>query len=87
MFDAHSHYDKWFMKLAGQGASLEVAAVAVIHRYLDGKPSAGTSPAGRDSALWTSTFWSNCPDSVFHTEGFSLSLTRYFSRAGEYSKR
>lgn len=63
MFDALSHYDKWFLKLTGQGASHEEAAVAVIHRYLDGKSSTGTSPAGRDAALWTSAFWSRCPDS------------------------
>lgn len=85
MFDALSHYDKWFLKLTGQGASHEEAAVAVIHRYLDGKSSTGTTPAGKDAALWTSAFWSSCPDSVFHTEGFSLSLARYFTRAGDYS--
>ena len=85
MLDAYSHYDKWFMKLTGQGTSHEEAAVAVIHRYLDGKPSTGISPAGRDAALWTSAFWSSCPDSVFQTEGFSLSLAKYLTRAGDYS--
>lgn len=85
MLDAHSHYDKWFVKLTGRGTSHEEAAVAVIHRYLDGKPSTGTSTAERDAALWTSSFWSSCPDSVFHTEGFSLSLAKYFSRASDYT--
>lgn len=85
MFEADSHYDKWFVKLTGQGSSHEEAAVAVIHRYLDGKPSTGTSTAERDAALWTSTFWSTCPDSVFQTEGFSLALAKYLSRAGDYT--
>ncbi len=85
MFDADSHYDKWFIKLTGHGASHEDAAVAVIHRYLDGKPSADTITAGRDTAFWTSGFWSHCPDSVFQTEGFSLSLAKYLSRTGDYT--
>lgn len=85
MFDSYSHYDKWFFKLTEQGASHEEAAVAVIHRYLDGKPSASAYPAGRDAALWSSAFWSSCPDSVFHTEGFSLSLAKYLSHGGDYS--
>lgn len=85
MLDADSPYDKWFLKLTAQGTSHEEAAVAVIHRYLDGKPSTGTSTVERDAALWTSTFWSQCPDTVFDTEGFSLSLAKYLSRPCDYT--
>lgn len=83
MADSPSHYDSWFAKLTDFGASDQDAAVAVIHRYLDGKPTVGYSQRERDAALWSSTFWEDTPDEVFRTEGFALALAKYLGRNQE----
>lgn len=83
MTDSPTHYDNWFSKLVAQGSTEPQAAVAVIHRFLDGKPSTGMSPVQRDEALWTSRFWQTCSDEIFHTEAFALAFAKYLGRDGE----
>jgi len=83
MTDSPTHYDTWFSKLVAQGSTEPQAAVAVIHRFLDGKPSTGMSPVQRDEALWTSRFWQTCSDEIFHTEAFALAFAKCLGRDGE----
>ena len=84
MTDSPTHYDTWYSKLVAQGTTEARAAVAVIHRFLDGKPSTGMSPVQRDEALWTSIFWRTCPDEIFHTEAFALAFAKYLGRDGAF---
>lgn len=83
MTDSPTHYDTWFSKLVAQGSTEPQAAVAVIHRFLDGKPNTGMSPVQRDEALWTSRFWQTCSDEIFHTEAFALAFAKYLGRDGD----
>jgi len=80
MADIPSLYDTWFDKLTGQGTLPAQAAVTVIHRYLDGRSGAKTSPVEIDAALWSSAFWRNCPDEVFRAECFALAFAKYLGR-------
>jgi predicted RecB family endonuclease len=83
MAELPSLYDTWFHKLTGQGAFPAQAAITVIHRYLDGKSGAKTSPVEIDAAFWSSVFWQNCPDEVFRSECFVLAFAKYLGRDGE----
>ena len=78
-----SHYDQWFNKLTAQGTSAQDAVVVILHRYLDGKSGTAVSANERDTALWSSTLWKNCPDDVFHTESFALAFAKYLGRDNE----
>lgn len=84
MTDSPKHYDSWLNKLVAQGSAEAQAVIAVIHRYLDGKPTTGMSPVQRDEALWTSSFWQTCPDEIFHTEAFALAFAKYLGRDGAF---
>jgi len=83
MAESPSNYDAWYCKLSGTGASPQDAAVAVIHRYLDGKPGGEFSQGERDAAVWSSTFWLDSPDEVYRTESFALALAKYLARDQE----
>lgn len=78
-----SPYDQWFESLTLRGSSAGDASVNVIHRFLDGKPGGKFTPAERDVALWSSTFWNSVPDDVFRTEVFALAFAQYLSRGQE----
>ena len=84
MNDSATYYDAWFSRLIADDATVIQATIAVIHRYLDGKPAKSLTIAERDTALWSSFFWKTCPDEIFHTEGFALALAKYLGRDGEY---
>lgn len=84
MTDLPTQYDTWFSKLVAQGSTEPQAAVAAIHRFLDGKPSTGMSHIQRDEALWTSRFWQTCSDEIFHTEAFALAFAKYLGRDGVF---
>lgn len=85
MNNSTTHYDTWFTKLLAKDSTALQATVAVIHRYLDGKPASFWSSTERDAEFWTSSFWTNCPDEVFQTEGFALALAKYLGRDGEHT--
>lgn len=78
-------YDKLYARLTEHGQSLEVAALAVVEDYLDGKPrqrdkKTRLTGADRNLAFWSSHLVQAIPLESWKSKTFTLALSRYFAQ-------
>ena len=76
-------YDKLYARLTEQGQLPEVAALAVVEDYLDGKPrdkKARLTSADRNQAFWSSHVVHAIPLESWKSNTLTLALSRYFAQ-------
>ena len=78
-------YDRAFARLSEQGTPPEIAMLAVVEDYLDGKPRPRNkkqrlTKAERDQAFWCSGLADAIPAKLWETDTLTLALSRYFAQ-------
>ena len=78
-------YDRLYARLTEQGQSPEVAVLAVVEDYLDGKPrqrdkKARLTSTDRNHAFWSSHVVHAMPLESWKSNTLTLALSRYFAQ-------
>lgn len=78
-------YDRAFARLSEQGTPPEIAMLAVVEDYLDGKPRPRNkkqrlTKTERDQAFWSSRLADAIPAKLWETDTLTLALSRYFAQ-------
>lgn len=78
-------FDRAFARLSEQGTPPEIAMLAVVEDYLDGKPRQRNkkprlTKTERDQAFWSSRLVDAIPAKLWETDTLTLALSRYFAQ-------